>query len=29
MSSDPIVIQKQMGITHAEFMRLLPRALGS
>jgi len=29
MSADPIVIQKQMGITHAEFMRLLPRALGS
>lgn len=29
MSSDSIVIQKQMGITHAEFMRLLPRALGS
>ena len=29
MNSDPIVIQKQMGITHSEFMRLLPRALGS
>ncbi len=29
MSADPVVIQKQMGITHAEFMRLLPRALGS
>ena len=29
MSSDPIVIRKQMGITHSEFMRLLPRALGS
>ena len=23
-----IVIEKDMGITHAEFMRLLPRALG-
>ena len=29
MSAAPVVIQKQMGITHAEFMRLLPRALGS
>jgi len=29
MSADPVIIQKQMGITHAEFMRLLPRALGS
>lgn len=29
MSVDLVVIQKQMGITHAEFMRLLPRALGS
>lgn len=27
--SAPVTIAKQMGITHAEFMRLLPRALGS
>lgn len=29
MSSQSITIEKQMGITHAEFMRLLPRALGT
>lgn len=25
----PVFIEKQMGITHAEFLRLLPRALGT
>ena len=29
MSSDRVIIEKQMGITHAEFLRLLPQALGT
>ncbi len=29
MVSDAEIIEKQMGITHAEFLRLLPQALGS
>ncbi len=28
MSGSPVIITKDMGITHAEFFRLLPRALG-
>ncbi len=28
MSNASVVINKDMGITHAEFLRLLPRALG-
>tara|TARA_R110000787_G_scaffold285461_3_gene401168 strand:- start:50347 stop:50646 length:300 start_codon:yes stop_codon:yes gene_type:complete len=28
MSGADVVIEKDMGITHAEFLRLLPRALG-
>lgn len=28
MSAGPVVVRKDMGITHGEFLRLLPRALG-
>ena len=28
MSGGPVTITKDMGVTHAEFFRLLPRALG-
>lgn len=29
MSGGPVTITKDMGVTHAEFFRLLPRALGT
>lgn len=29
MTSEPVIIEKQMGITHAEFLRLLPQGLDS
>ena len=29
MVSGPVVIEKEMGITHSDFFRTIPRALGS